>query len=173
MRDTSWKRGLLAGVVTGALVAGVAARMLGSSDAVAPDSSGDLATPRQQSVMAELQADLDEGLRRWYSGDPSGYAELYADELSYFDPGTDVSLDGLDALRTYYEPLVNRFHVDRYETVNVRLQLHGDIAILTFNLNEYETGVPPSAEWKVTHVYRHFGDGWRVIHGHFSQVAAG
>ncbi len=173
MVNGDWKQGFLLGTVGGALVVGVVASLLMGGGADGVDRVADSgAAEGQQRVMEVLQADLTQGLDRWYSGDPFGYAELYAQELSYFDPGTAVSLSGVGALRTYYEPLVDLFHIDRHETVNLRLQLHGDFAILTFNLNEYEAGDTPTAEWKVTHVYRQFGEEWRVIHGHFSEVAA-
>jgi hypothetical protein len=161
-----WRNGLLVGAIGGAVVVAGAMRLLSGP---AEESAGESARGvGAAEVLAVLQADLNRGLDRWYSGDPFGYSDLYADELSYFDPGTDVSLDGIAALRAYYEPLVDRFHIERYETENMRLQLHGDIGILTFNLNEHAAGDPPSAEWKVTQVYRNIGDEWRIIHGHFS-----
>lgn len=165
MNGMTWKSGVLLGTIAGALIAGLAVR---TYPAPASDETAGADRETTAMVFEALTADLNRGLDRWYSGDPFGYSDLYADELSYFDPGTDVSLDGIAALRAYYEPLVDRFHIERYETENVRLQLHGDIGILTFNLNEHAAGDPPSAEWKVTQVYRNIGDEWRIIHGHFS-----
>jgi len=165
----SWRQGFLLGALVGGLIIFVAGRLLAGAGADRGERVADPASAEEQ-VLEALQADLERGLDRWYSGDPFGYAELYAQDLSYFDPGTSVSLDGLGNLRTYYQPLVGLFHIDRYETVNQRLQLYGDLAILTFNLNEHEAGDTPTTEWKVTHVYRQFGDDWRVIHGHFSEV---
>lgn len=173
MNDMSWKQGLLLGALGGAVIVGAATRLF---EAPEPDDTDAVAAPAMEGdedeVLTELRADLDRGLERWYSGDPFGYAELYAEDLTYFDPGTVTSLQGIESLRAYYEPLVDRFHIDRYETDDFTLQLYGEIAILTFTLSEYAAGDDPTVVWKVTHGYRQVDGDWRVIHGHFSQVVA-
>ena len=163
------RSGLLIGAVGGAVIAGLGVWLgLRSNPAPATPVEADAAA-----VLAELRADLEAGLRRWYDGDPSGYAGLYADDMSYFDPGTEAALRGLDALRAYFAPLEGQIEVERYEIHDDRLQLHGDIAIFTFLLSEYDEAGTSDLVWRVKHVYRRDDHAWRVIHGHFSQIESG
>ena len=47
---------------------------------------------------------LEKGaLEKWNQGDPSGYLDLSADDVTYFDPSIEQRLDGLDNLKKYYE----------------------------------------------------------------------
>ena len=52
---------------------------------------------------------------RWGRGDPGGFLDLYAADISYFDPLTAARLDGRDALTDYYRPWIGIIHVARYE----------------------------------------------------------
>ena len=172
MAHGSWRPRFVVGAILGVLVVAGAAWLLTTNASEGdPGPAAGAATGADAAAVRErLLAELDRGLSRWYAGDPAGYADLYAEELSYFDPGTDVSLDGIEALRAFYAPLEGEISVDRYETADHRLQLHGDVAILTFLLNEYVGSDEPTTVWKVTHVYYRFGDDWRVVHGHFSMA---
>jgi ketosteroid isomerase-like protein len=42
-------------------------------------------------------------LRRWCDGDPSGFLELCAEDVVYFDPFLGRRIDGLPPLADYYE----------------------------------------------------------------------
>ena len=82
-------------------------------------------------------------LDRWGKGDPSGFLEICAPEVVYFDPGLERRIDGLEALTRYYEGLRGTIHFERFELVNPLVQVVGDAAILTFNYASYGTeGVP-------------------------------
>ena len=170
MVEVNWKQSFLGGALVGALVVGGGARlvMAPSADNGRDQRSELTGDVDQERVMQSLRTQLEPALQSWYRGEPLGYADLYADELSYFDPGTDGSLNGIEALRTHYAPIVGRINIDRHEAVALRLQLHGNVAILTYDLNEYAADGPPSSSWNVTQVYRKIGAEWRVIHGHFS-----
>jgi hypothetical protein len=49
---------------------------------------------------------LEKGaLEKWNQGDPSGYLDLSAYDMTYFDPSIEQRLDGLDNLKKYYEPI--------------------------------------------------------------------
>ncbi len=78
-------------------------------------------------------------LDRWNNGDPGGYLDTYAPEVSYFDPTTEKRIDGIDAMRAYYALLKGKIHSDRYEMRNVSVQRHGDAVALSYNL--YNFGV--------------------------------
>ena len=47
-----------------------------------------------------------EALDRWGNGDPWGYSDIYANEVTYFSPGTERRLDGIDTMKALFEPIV-------------------------------------------------------------------
>ncbi len=152
MRQVPWR-----------LVAGVLALPLACT-------TTDRAPTDQQNVLETILAQSRPALDRFYNGDPFGYAELFADELTYFDPRTGGRLDGISALKDYYAPIVGRVSVPRYEVLNPEIQLHGDVGVVTFNVHEYASDGPASGRWNATEVYRRFGEEWRIIHAHWSPI---
>lgn len=105
-------------------------------------------------------------LERWGQGDPDGFLELTAEDVSYFDPFVERRLDGLTSLRALYESFRGQFRIDRFELLEPRVQRHGDIAILTFRfLSEGSEG---SMHWNTTEVYRQTAAGWRIVHTHWA-----
>lgn len=106
-------------------------------------------------------------LERWNNGDPTGFLELSAPDVVYFDPFLDRRLNGLDELTALYKPITGQVHVDRYEMLNPVIQATEKMAVLTFNLNSYlkET----VQKWNCTEVYRLEADGkWKIIQTHWS-----
>ena len=124
----------------------------------------------QQNVYETLLAQARPALERFYKGDPSGYVELFADELTYFDPRSGGRLDGIIALKDYFAPIEGKINVPRYEVLNPRIQLHGDIGVFTYNLNEFASDGAVSVRWNSTEVYRRIGEEWRIIHAHWSTI---
>lgn len=55
------------------------------------------------------------GLDRWGKGDPDGFLELNAPEVTYFDPYLERRLDGLAALTDWYEQARGKIRIDRDE----------------------------------------------------------
>ncbi len=105
-------------------------------------------------------------LDRWGQGDPSGFLEISAPDVVYFDPHLEKRMDGLDALTQYYETIRGKVHFDRYELLNPLVQVYGDMAVLTFNYVSY-TGESQS-RWNCTEVYWHDDDRWQIVQTHWS-----
>ncbi|MBI3808551.1 MAG: DUF4440 domain-containing protein [Nitrospirae bacterium] len=105
-------------------------------------------------------------LDRWGKGDPSGYLEISAPEVVYFDPLLERRLDGLEALTRYYEALRGQVRIDRDELINPNVQVCGEVAVLTFNYVSY-TG-ETEMRWNCTEVYRRYDGRWRIIQTHWS-----
>jgi len=119
---------------------------------------------------AEIIA-LERGaLDRWGNGDPRGYLSIMEPEITYFDPFTDLRLDGLASTTAYITPFTGKIHIDRYEMINPRVQRGGDLAILTFNLVDEVKAAGKTMHWNSTEVYRHTRRGWRIVHSHWSLV---
>jgi hypothetical protein len=47
-------------------------------------------------------------LDRWGKGDPAGFLELYATDITYFDPVTATRIDGHEAMVNYYRPWIGK-----------------------------------------------------------------
>ncbi len=113
-----------------------------------------------------------EALRRWCSGDPSGFLEISAEDVVYFDPFLARRLDGLAALTDHYEALRGKVSAARFELLNPHVQVVGDAAVLTFNFVSYG-GNEDAYRWNCTEVFRHDAVGWRLIQTHWSMTEAG
>lgn len=111
-------------------------------------------------------------LDRWGDGDPSGFLDVYASEITYFDPITAGRIDGHRAMADYYRPWAGKIHVPRYEMVNPQVVVDGDMALLTYNLVNYirdAKGLESvGTRWNSTVVYRRRGGAWKSIHSHWS-----
>ena len=107
-------------------------------------------------------------LTRWCNGDPSGFLEISAPDVVYFDPFLDCRIDGLEALSGYYEGIRGKIRADRFELLNPKVQRIGEAAVLTFNFVSYG-GNENELRWNCTEVYRHVGSGpWQIIQTHWS-----
>ena len=111
-------------------------------------------------------------LERWGKGDPQGYLELMAPEVTYFDPALEKRLDGLAAVKAYIIPFTGKIRIDSYEMINPQVQRDGDVAVLTFNL--IDRVKRPDREgkvrWNSTEVYRRIDGNWKIIHSHWSYI---
>lgn len=106
-------------------------------------------------------------LERWGNGDPEGFLEITAGDCVYFDPYVGSRIDGLPALKKYYEAIWGKIHFDRFELLNPCVQMNRDLAVLTFNYVSYTGG--NSDRWNCTEVYRRGGKhGWEIIQTHWS-----
>jgi ketosteroid isomerase-like protein len=110
-------------------------------------------------------------LERWGKGDPSGFLEICAPDVVYFDPGLERRIDGLDALTRYYEGLWGTVSFERFELINPLVQVVGDAAVLTFNYASYGKDRAPS-RWNCTEVFRRAGGAWQIIQTHWSYTIA-
>jgi hypothetical protein len=106
-------------------------------------------------------------LRRWCDGDPSGFLEISAADVVYFDSFVERRIDGLPALTEYYESLRGKIRAERFELINPHVQAVGDAAVLTFNFASHGGGGGAS-RWNCTEVFRRTGDAWRLIQTHWS-----
>jgi ketosteroid isomerase-like protein len=127
----------------------------------------DARTSSDQILMLERGA-----LDRWGKGDPGGFLEVYAPEITYFDPVTATRIDGHEAMVNYYRPWFGKIQISRYEILNPQVVVDGTMALLTYNLVNYirdAQGIESvGSRWNSTTVYQHRGDRWKVLHSHWS-----
>ena len=131
--------------------------------------------PVAEQIIGLERAALD----RWGKGDPSGFLEICAPDVVYFDPFLQRRLDGLAELTAHYEGIRGKIQIDRYELLNPVVQAverpsqQGDerLAVLTFNYLSW--GNEGESRWNCTEVYRNDPSGWRIIQTHWSYTNAG
>ena len=129
-----------------------------------------LVASQADEVIALERAALD----RWGKGDPGGFLETYAPEITYFDPATERRVDGRDAMADYLRPITGKVKVARYEILGPKVQRHGDVAVLTYNLRSEAVqpdGKHITVQWNSTSVYVRMGRDWKTIHSHWSLTA--
>ena len=111
-------------------------------------------------------------LERWGRGDPGGFLELYAPDITYFDPLTAARIDGHHAMADYYRPWIGKIQIPRFEMLNPQVVVHGDMALLTYNLVNYIKDANGAeiegSRWNSTTVYQRDGHQWKTIHSHWS-----
>jgi len=132
------------------------------------------AASHDDDLLKALLALEDKAMQRWRRGDPWGFLELSAPEVTYFDPDLEHRLDGREALSDLYGQLEGDVHYDKSTYANPRVQRHGDLAVLTFNYVSSRLGAegsgPEKTYWNTTEVYARLDEAWKIVHTHWSYV---
>ena len=119
---------------------------------------------KPETIIALERAALD----RWGKGDPQGFLETYAPDVTYFDPGSESRVDGLAAMKELLIPRTGKIKIDYYEMLDPRVQRFGDVAILTYNVVNHRNGGSVIVRWNSTAVYARRQGRWKIVHSHFS-----
>jgi ketosteroid isomerase-like protein len=116
-------------------------------------------------IIAIERAALD----RSDKGDPDGCLEISDPGVVYFDPFLEGPILGLEALRAYYHQNLG-CEQGSGEIINPKVQVSGDVAVLTFNYFSKRQHGQRITRWNATELYRHTRHGWRIIHTHWSFI---
>ena len=123
-----------------------------------------------ETIIAMERAALD----RWGKGDPQGYLEIMAPEVTYFDPMQEKRIDGLEAVKQMPAPIAGKISVSRFDMIEPKVQQHGEVALLTFNLISYQRQADGPeravARWNSTETYALVDGQWRIVHSHWSYI---
>src|SRR6185503_18570501 len=133
-------------------------------------------TSRVQSQADTIIALERKALERWNRGDPQGYLESYAPDVTYFDPFQERRVDGQATMQKLYGPIAGKVQVDSYEMLSPQVQQRGDMAVLTFNLLSHARrpdGDTITVRWNSTEVYARARGKWSIIHSHWSFTTPG
>lgn len=94
----------------------------------------------------------------WSRGDPSGYLRIQSDDVTYYDDiGAHARVDGIQAMRDYWSSLRGQIPPHRYEILDPKVQVYGDVGILTLRYHARDSEGQPLAAWKATSVYQKRG----------------
>jgi hypothetical protein len=105
-------------------------------------------------------------LEKWGKGDPSGFIEISAEDVVYFDPYLEKRIDNKNELISLYETIRGKIFVDSFELLNPKVQVIGDAAVLTFNYQGYVG--EQIHKWNCTEVYAFRKNEWKIIQTHWS-----
>ena len=122
---------------------------------------------KPETIIALERAALD----RWGKGDPQGYLETYAPDVTYFDPSRERRVDGLETIKELFMPITGKIKIDHYEMIDPKVQHRDDVAVLSYNLVSYgkrPNGASVIVRWNSTEVYSRIGGKWKIIHSHWS-----
>ncbi len=132
-------------------------------------------SPRKyEGVLGEVMALESAAMERWRKGDPWGFIELYASNVTYFDTGTPQRLTGLDATRAEMASRAGKIYYDVMEFIAPRIQVLGNVAVLTYRF--FSTRLNPDGSissripWNCSEVYAQIDGCWRIVHNHWSFI---
>ena len=119
---------------------------------------------------------LEQGINeRWNKGDVDGALEMYSEEVTYFDPLTEMRLEGRKAVEAYFRQYFEgKLNILRNEFPNPQVIISdgGDLVVLNYNLRNVigdgKGGEKPGTPWNSTQVYRFINGQWRVVHVNWS-----
>jgi len=121
----------------------------------------------EKTIIAKEKQLLDE----WGKGHTMIFPNNSSAEITYFDPSLEKRLDGLQAFSELCKSAEGKFTIDKYEMVDPKVQVYGEIAILSYNLVDYSKtpqGVEQKFLWNSTEVYHREGSDWGIVHSHWS-----
>ncbi|MEU5155398.1 SgcJ/EcaC family oxidoreductase [Glycomyces sp. NPDC021274] len=111
---------------------------------------------------------------RWSSGDPTGYMDALAEDVTYFDPLTEYVVVGRGAVREHFK----RIHtgpagITRQEYSNeIARALSDSEVLLVFNFTTYRQDDNGEEQefltWNMSLIFRKTDGEWLLTHGHLS-----
>ena len=127
-----------------------------------------------EGVCAELMALESAAMERWRKGDPWGFIEISAPEVTYFDTGTSQRLDGRETLSSEYERRAGKIYYDVMDFIDPQILVCGDIAVLVYRFLStqlYPDGsIKNRTPWNCTEVFSREHGPWQIIHTHWSFI---
>lgn len=123
----------------------------------------------------ESLVDFEKSIQwQWSSGDPTGYMDALAEDVTYFDPLTEYVVVGREAVRAHFK----RIHADagitrqEYLDETARPIGKGDEVLLVFTFNTYQQDDNGEEKlflsWNMSLVFRKTDGEWLMTHGHLS-----
>ncbi len=122
----------------------------------------------QAAVTAELVALERQAMDGWTRGDPDPNLAISAEDVMYIDSGLPAPLEGLAAVKAFFDAYRGKPFFDGHDIVDAKTQVGVDMAVLTYRLILRKGA--EATPYYATEVYQRRDEGWKVIHSHFSKV---
>lgn len=125
-------------------------------------------------VLGVLMSLESKAMERWRKGDPYGFIEISATDVTYFDTGTRQRIDGRDALAAEYALREGKIFYDVMDFIDPMVLVQDETAILVYRflstwLNP-DGSVARRIPWNCTEVYQRYIDRWMINHTHWSII---
>lgn len=130
-----------------------------------PSGANAAADPTPEILALERRA-----MDGWLEGNPDPQLAISDPEITYFHAVVDKRLEGLPAVREFFERYRGTPLFDSYEILSPKLQVCGEVAVLTYRLARHNGTV--TTFWNASQVYQMKKGGWWVVHSHWSEAKA-
>lgn len=125
-------------------------------------------------LMGELMRLESAAMERWREGDPWGFVELYAPQVTYFDTGTPQRINGREALSAEYQQREGKIFYEVMDFIEPWVLVCGDLAVLFYRflstrLNP-DGSIASRTPWNSTEIYVRMAGNWKIIHNHWSHI---
>ncbi len=108
--------------------------------------------------------------KTWFKSDPTAYAQGFADKATYFDTRLADRFDD-SAVKEHLMTFAGKIPNFNYKILNPRVDLYGEVAVFTFNLEAYDRKDGKVAvRWKSTAVLTRTNGGWEKVHAHWTGI---
>ena len=120
----------------------------------------------QAAVWEKIEAAND----RWASGDPMGFLDCAAQDITWSEPITPQNrVSGYENLKAFLEGFKGQIPSGKHELLDPMFQIYDDIVIVTYRYQGiFEEG--PSNPFKITAVYRYADGDWLAVHENWAEV---
>lgn len=110
---------------------------------------------------------------QWSSGDPTGYMDALAEDITYVDTLAERFIVGRDAVRAHFKRIHSDAGIIRQEYLDeIARPISDREGLLVFTFNTYQRGENGEEQlflsWNMSLIFRKEGDGWLMTHGHLS-----
>ena len=116
-------------------------------------------------------------MERCRTGDPMGWAEISAPEVTYVDPSLTKPIVGREEYTGYLEKLKGKIRYQGSEFIRPKVDVYGEVAVLTYvyrsTVENPDRPAGQSTLWNTTEVYARLDGGWKIIHTHWSYLNHG
>lgn len=110
----------------------------------------------------------EEALKKWFNADSSGYRDLWSKKsFTYYDALLKKRIDSHEEVMKYFEGRIDgKLYADKYEVIDPRVQIGGDMALLTYQLFAESNII--NVKYNCIELYQKEENGWQVIHSTWS-----
>lgn len=130
----------------------------------------EVALPTQEEAKAVIKAKIEQAAEKWASGNPTGYAEYAANDITWVDDlGAMFPVSGKDSLKAYLENFTGQIPAHDHVLSDMAFQFYGDMAIVTYRYTGTFEGIQADP-WKVSAVFKYSENDWFSVHENWSEV---
>ena len=120
-----------------------------------------------------LSLEID-AMERWRNGDPWGWVEISADDVTYVDPSLVKPILGLEKFKASLKQIEGKIRYQGSEFIDPRVVVVGNAAVLSYNYRSSvitpEGNIASQTPWNATEVYFIREGHWKIVHTHWSYV---